>query len=161
MIFTKLVLMRPRRKTLVIQLSKKLMLSFQQKRVVGFMQCKICIPGQGVLNDVLLLSKTFRQEQKYSFQTERRPSVQQQTLQIIPQQQGFTKMHIHDANAKLCFNDSTARHAGPLRVKLFMHKKSEKSALMYFVRQSVTQHVEHSKWLPTVKLSYKLWEYLI
>ena len=56
-------------------------------------------------------------------------------------------MHIHDANAKLCFNDSLARHAGPLKVKLFMHKKSEKSALMYFVRPSYTSYVEHSKWL--------------
>ena len=56
-------------------------------------------------------------------------------------------MHIHDANAKLCFNDSSARHAGPLKVKLFMHKKSEKSALMYFVRPSYTSYVEHSKWL--------------
>ena len=57
-------------------------------------------------------------------------------------------MHIHDANAKLCFNDSSARHAGPFKkVKLFMHKKSEKSALMYFVRPSYTSYVEHSKWL--------------
>ena len=42
--------------------------------------------------------------------------------------------------------------------KIVYAQKVGKNALMYFVRPS---YVEHSKWLPTVKLSYKLWEYLI